>query len=224
MTQLLGTMHQNYHDLAQQELARIHRINEQILQIQQRLTEVDSSLEPASTSEDQTVAPEVETHHRLLPVPFGGESPDPTSEKEDSQDVETVPIPGTTPEVVQETPTLPESEQSQTASAGACEGVGVEAPLPCDKKGVDDANQQTDESNTDEELKTVEELETDKELETNHTLGNDAEVPTENPRKKRSATRDVDSHGYLIERLALLERERNSRWKKVMRLLTGSGP
>jgi len=52
----------------------------------------------------------------------------------------------------------------------------------------------------------------------------DVPDPTPTASPPRFTPHDVNSHSHLIERMAVLEKERSSRWKKLVGMLTGSGP
>ncbi len=150
MTQLIGTMHQNHHDLVQQEMARIHQIDDQIKELQTQVeTEMTSSQQPSLS--DSTIA--------------GAISFVPESEP---------PVQLPSAPVVEEFPTQPD-------------------PAPATPTETAENPSQS-------------------------------ETGSPDPRRDRTAPRNAESHSELIERMAALQGERTSRWKKVMQILTGSGP
>jgi pSer/pThr/pTyr-binding forkhead associated (FHA) protein len=200
MLQLMNTMHQNHHDLVERELTRIHLIDDEIQQIQSKLSKGNVPFSPMSPSEAQTAQPVRGTPLPPLRVSFEADKLASPADMQDSQSVETDPSPVKESEVDSEASIDHDFDRDQNASESRC------VDEPADHNVADDAADQH-----------LDELEAKDELE------DDAGVPPRDQEKYRTVSQDVNDHLGFIERLATLERERNSRWKKLMRMITGSG-
>lgn len=139
MTQLVGNMHSNYSDLAQQELARINEIGTQIDQLQAKIAE----------GKEADAVPDVQNE----PIQRRLEEPQP-----------------------QPAPVDPPAHENPAATG----------------------------------------------LEPEESVAGENEPEAEEARRRPYSQGDIESHAMLVERMSTLERERTSRWKKLMSLLSGS--
>jgi pSer/pThr/pTyr-binding forkhead associated (FHA) protein len=151
MAQLVGSMHQNHHDLAQRELARIAEIGAEIRKLQE-LAAAQGTPVPASPP-----LPRVED--------IAAAAPPPPQNLLDS-------APGVP--VAEPASFRPDAYVAEAASFRPDAG----------------------------------------------SVGHVSDAAANQP---RFTPRDVNSHSSIIERMAALEKERSSRWKKLVGLLTGSG-
>jgi pSer/pThr/pTyr-binding forkhead associated (FHA) protein len=223
MLQMMNTMHQNHHDLVQRELTRIHRIDYEIQQIQSKLFGGNASCSPVSPSpispsEAHTAQPDMETPLSPLRVSIEGDKPAAPADIQASQHVETDPPPATESEADLEAAMDHDCTQDQNASESMCGAVCDEAAVDAGHV-VESADHDVADDSTDQH---VDALEAKVELETRDTIEEPASVLPRDQEKKRTVSHDVNDHLRFIERLSTLERERNSRWKKIMRMLTGS--
>ncbi|MFQ5731415.1 MAG: FHA domain-containing protein [Planctomycetaceae bacterium] len=202
MAQLVGTMHQNHHDVVQQELARINQISEQIQQLRAQAFPGEAT---APESPFEATLPPIPTDPISLPqAPAGNHLPHPAP-KLTAQPTEMPPPPA--PETTAKETTAEDGNGSMPDSDAGDGDVRTSPPVDAENASEIGWPPDTPAAVGDERG------------------SDDARAAETTGRESpRYTPRDVESHTQLIERMAELERERSSRWKKIMRMVTGSGP
>lgn len=182
MAQLVGTMHQNHHDVVRRELARIERLSEQIERLQAQLSERDRKADGGDAAAAQSSPLQPPAAGQQLPGDDAHllEGPDPTAASSPARSK----APSKSGHAAS-----PEESPEGTKAAGAASAQRA--------KGDDPHGDRS---------------------------GAEASAAESDSKPPRFTPRDVYTHTQLVERMAALERERTSRWKKIVRILTGSGP
>jgi len=225
MAQLVGTMHQNHHEVVQQELARIQQINDQIQQLQMQIS-TRGGFVPEMTSGTSGLSSvgspaaehlsrhelEQQMQHLLSqqgygtpPLPIGGQKREADNPAASSQQ--------------QDHPTE-EPQTHRTANDDNAPPAASATEKPASQRREADANAIEDQDGNGIETPPPEAETAEAESGRNEDDGFDP--ATEKKGRQRLAAGDVESHQLLIERMASLEQERTSRWKKIMGLLTGA--
>lgn len=217
IAQLAGTMHQSHHDLVRQELARIGQISEQIRQLQSQVSL--HSPGPASDLSARSSSQQLDSAEQAADEGDAGSSSNRQAPGRKALEQSCPPDVARRTDAGHGTSSLIDhgaNIPSETERDG--EGVWPEAAV------AESPSTQADSATPPSELQTGT---SDVEPHETAVLESATETPdsaTDMERKGRNrlAPADVESHRLLVERMASLERERKSRWKRIVQLLSGT--